>query len=123
VDLAINNDKRRTTMATVTKVNGTGATHGTQFSVANLAGFEVDALTSLAAKGGLGSTIEAIVQEFQPLMYISTGTAGKIFMIVDGVNVTAASLQTRLQAMGTIDSINLSSATVVSRTLAAFDAT
>jgi hypothetical protein len=88
-----------------------------------LAGFEVDALTSLAAKGGLGSTIEAIVQEFQPLMYISTGTAGKIFMIVDGVNVTAASLQTRLQAMGTIDSINLSSATVVSRTLAAFDAT
>jgi hypothetical protein len=56
-------------------------------------------------------------------MYISTGTAGKIFMIVDGVNVTAASLQTRLQAMGTIDSINLASATVVSRTLAAFDAT
>jgi hypothetical protein len=88
-----------------------------------LAGFEIDALVSLAGKGGLGSTIEAIVQEFQPLMYISTGTAGKIFMIVDGVNVTAASLQTRLQAMGTIDSINLASATVVSRTLAAFDAT
>jgi hypothetical protein len=110
-------------MATVTKKTDTKPVHGTQYSVAQLAAFEVDALASLAAKGGQGSTIEAIVNEFQPLMYVSTGTAGKIFMICDGHPVNAASMQVRLQAMGTIDSIDLSSATVTARDLDTFDAT
>ena len=73
---------------------------------------EVDAIVSLAGKGGLGSTIESIVQQLQPLMYVSTGTAGKIFMIVDGHASDAASLQVKLRALGTVDSIDLSSATV-----------
>lgn len=85
--------------------------------------FEVDALVSLAAKGGIGSTIERIVQEFQPLMYISSGTAGKIAMVVDGHAVDAASMQIRLRALGTVDSIDLSSATVTERNLATFDFT
>lgn len=109
-------------MAGITQTNGVGSAHNTNFSVAQLKGMEVDALVSLATKGGIGSTIEAIVEEFQPLMYKSTGSAGKIFMIVDGHGVTAASMQTRLQALGTVDSIALASATVTERDIDAFDA-
>ena len=99
-------------MAGVTKVNGIGHTHGTQYSVAQLKSMEVDCLASIAGKGGLGSTIEAVVHALQPLMYVSTGTAGKIFMIVDGHASDAASLQVKLRALGTVDSIALASATV-----------
>jgi len=47
----------------------------------------------------------------------SAGTAGKILMVVDGHGQTAASMQERLQALGTVDSIDLSSATVTARDL------
>jgi phosphate starvation-inducible protein PhoH len=87
-----------------------------------LKAMEVDALVDISAKGGIDSTIEAIVREFQPLMYVSTGTAGKIFMIVDGHAVTAASMQVRLRALGTVDSIDLSSGLVVERELDEFSA-
>jgi len=110
-------------MAAVTRVNGIGHTHGTQNSTANLKAMEVDAIVDISGKGGLGSTIEAILQEMQPLMSVSTGTAGKIFMIVDGHSVTAASLQVKLQNLGTVDSIDLSSATVTERDLDTFSAT
>jgi hypothetical protein len=110
-------------MAEFTRVNGgAGAVHGTTFSTAQLKAFEVDALVSLAAKGGVNSTIEAILREFQPLMYVSTGTAGKIFMIVDGHAVDAASMQLRLRQLGTVDSIVLTSATVTERELDEFSA-
>ena len=107
-------------MAEVTRVNGGGSDHNVQYSVVQLAAFEVDALVSLAAKGGIDSTIEAIVREIKPLMYISSGTAGKIAMIVDGHGVDAASMEDRLQALGTVDSIDLSSATVTARDLDEF---
>lgn len=110
-------------MASFTRVNGGTGAHGTQGSVAQLKAFEIDAIVSLAAKGGVDSTIETIVREFQPLMYVSTGTAGKIFMIVDGHGVDAASMQIRLRALGTVDSIVLTSATVTLRELDEFDAT
>ena len=110
-------------MTTTTRVNGGTGAHGTQGSVMQLKCFEVDALVSLAAKAGLDSTIEAIVREFQPLMYVSTGTAGKIFMIVDGHGVDATSMQLRLRQLGTVDSIVLTSATVTERELDEFDAT
>jgi hypothetical protein len=110
-------------MAAYTRANGGTGAHGTTVSVAQLKAFEVDALVSLAAKAGVDSTIEAIVREFQPLMYVSTGTAGKIFMIVDGHAVNAASMQIRLRNLGTVDSIVLTSATVTERELDEFDAT
>ena len=107
-------------MATFTRVNGGGSDHNVQYSVVQLAAFEVDAIVSLAAKGGINSTIEAIVRELQPLMYISSGTAGKIAMIVDGHAVDATTLQRRVRALGTVDSIDLSSATVTARDLDEF---
>ena len=109
-------------MAAVTKVHGTGHTHGTQESVAQLKAMELDATANISAKGGLGSTIEAMVREAQPLMYVSTGTAGKIFCIVDGHSTTAADLQRRIRQLGTVDSIDLSNALVVERDLDTFDA-
>ena len=110
-------------MATFTRVNGGTGAHGTQGSVMQLKCFEVDALVDISAKGAIGSTIETIVREFQPLIYVSTGTAGKIFMVVDGHGVDAASMQIRLRALGTVDSIVLTSATVTLRELDEFDAT
>ena len=110
-------------MAATTRVNGGTGAHGPQGSVMQLQCFEVDALVSLAAKGGVDSTIEVIVRELQPLIYVSTGTAGKIFMVCDGHAVNAASMQIRVRALGTVDSIVLTSATVTLRELDEFDAT
>ena len=116
-------------MAAITKTNPASGTanngydHDVQYSVANLKGMELDAGATLAAKDGLGGFIDTMVQEFQPLLYKSTGTAGKIFMIVDGHAVTAASMQTRYQAMGTVDGIDCSALTIVERDIDSFDAT
>lgn len=109
-------------MATITKVNQDGRDHGVQYSVAQLKGIEIDAGASLAAKDGVDGALAQIVQEFQPLMYKSTSTNGKIFAIVDGHGVDAASMTARLQAMGTVDGVDLSAQTVVLRDLDAFDA-
>ena len=109
-------------MAGITKVNQGGRDHGVQYSVAQLKAIEIDAGVDLTAKDGVDGALAQIVQEFQPLMYKSTGTAGKIFAIVDGHGVTAASTTARLQAMGTVDGVNLSAQTVVERDLDAFNA-
>jgi len=109
-------------MAEFTKTNGSGFDHGVQYSVANLKCFELDAGASLAAKDALGGFIDLVMQEMQPLLYKSTSTNGKIFMVCDGHAVTAASLQARYQAMGTVDSIDVSSLTVVERDIDALDA-
>ena len=45
-------------------------------------------------------------------MLNSEGTAGKVNLIMDGSQSTAASLQTRVQAWGTVSGIDFSSATV-----------
>ena len=110
-------------MAEFTRTNGLGHAHDTQYNTNQIVGMEIDAIASLATKGGIGSTIEAIAQEFAPLMMKSAGTAGKILMIVDGHGQTAASMQVRLRNLGTVDSIDLSSATVTARDLDDFDIT
>ena len=43
-------------------------------------------------------------------------------MVVDGHGVTAASMQTRYQALGTVDGIATGSLTIVERDIDAFDA-
>jgi len=104
-------------MASFTRTNGLGHAHDAQYNTNQIVGMEIDALVDISGKGGVGSTIEAIAQEFAPLMMKSAGTAGKILMVVDGHGQTAASMQVRLQALGTVDSIDLSSATVTERDL------
>ena len=115
-------------MASFTRVNpvagaGSGYDHGENYSTSQITAIEIDAGASLAAKDGIDGAIEAIAREFSPLMYVSTGTAGKIFAIVDGHHQDAASMTRRLQALGTVDGIDLSASTVVIRDLDAFVAT
>lgn len=115
-------------MAEFTRVNpvagaGSGYDHGENYSTSQITAIEIDAGVTLAAKDGIGGAIEAIAREFSPLMYQSTGTAGKIFAIIDGHHSDAASLTARLQNMGTVDGVNLAAQTVVIRDLDAFDAT
>ena len=115
-------------MASFTRVNpvagaGSGYDHGENYSTSQITAIEIDALVDISAKDTLGSTIETIVREFSPLMYVSTGTAGKIFAIIDGHHSNAASLTARHQALGTVDGIDLSAQVVLIRDLDAFDAT
>ena len=109
-------------MASVTRVNGTGFDHGVQYSTMQLIGIEIDAGVNLTAKDAIDGAVESIAREFSAMIYKSTGTAGKIFAVVDGHAVTAASLTARLQAMGTVDGVDLSAQTVVVRDLDAFSA-
>ena len=110
-------------MATFTRTNGEGFDHGVQYSTSQLIAIEIDAGVTLAAKDGIDGAVEAIVREFSLLMYKSTGTAGKIFAIVDGHAVTADSLTERLQALGEVDGVDMAAQTVVLRDLDAFVAT
>ena len=109
-------------MSAVARVNQDGRDHGVQYNTADQVGMEIDAIVDISAKDGIDGCLAQIVSEFSPLMYKSTGTAGKIFMIVHGHGQDAASMQVRLQNMGTVDGIDLSSATVTARDLDAFSA-
>jgi len=101
-------------MAAVTRVNGLGHAHATLYSTAQLAAYLIDAGASLATQGGIGGAIEALAQELGSalLMFDSEGTNGEVSVIVDGHALTAASLQTRIRALGTVNSYDFSSATV-----------
>ena len=110
-------------MASVARVNQDGRDHGVQYSTAQVTAIEIDAGVSLAAKDGVDGAVAQIVGEFSPLMYKSTGTAGKIFAIIDGHHSDAASLTARLQNMGTVDGVDLSGEVVLVRDLDAFSAT
>ncbi|MDC0002603.1 hypothetical protein OAP94_01700 [bacterium] len=110
-------------MASVARVNQDGRDHGVQYSTAQVTAIEIDAGVSLAAKDGIDGAVAQIVGEFSPLMYKSTGTAGKIFAIIDGHHSDAASLTARLQNMGTVDGVDLSGEVVLVRDLDAFSAT
>jgi len=109
-------------MAEFTRVNGTGFDHSVAYATAQIIAIEIDAGVDLTAKDGIGGAVETIVREFSPLMYESTGTAGKIFAIVDGHAVDAAGMTRRLQDLNTVDGVDLSAATVVVRTLSTFNA-
>ena len=109
-------------MSAVARVNQDGRDHDVQYNTADQIAIEIDAGVSLAAKDGIDGALAQIVGEFAPLMYISTGTAGKIFAIVHGHAQDAASMTARLQNMGTVDGVDLSAQTVVVRDLDAFNA-
>ena len=104
------------------RVNGAGFDHDVSYSTSRVTGIEIDAGVSLAAKDGRDGALESILRDFSPLLYISTGTAGKVFAIVDGHHQDAASMTARLQALGTVDGVDLSAQTVVIRDLDSFSA-
>ena len=109
-------------MAGVTKVNQDGRDHGVQYNPGQVICIEIDAGVDLTNKDGVDGAVAQLVQEFSPLLYKSTGTAGKIFAIVDGHAIDADTLTARLQNMGTVDGVDLSSEVVLVRDIDAFSA-
>jgi len=99
-------------MAAVTRVNGLGHAHATLYSTANLGFYVVDAGADCSGKGGIGSTLEAIAQALNPIAFNSEGTAGLINIVVDDSQWDAAALTRIVQDLGTVDSVDLSGATV-----------
>ena len=101
-------------MAAVTRVNGVGHAHATLYSTAQLKAFLIDLGADASGQGGIGGALEAAAQEIGSalLMFDSEGTAGQVSVIVDGHGVDAASLQARLRALGTVNSYDMSGATV-----------
>jgi hypothetical protein len=99
-------------MASVTRVNGLGHAHATIYSTANLAFAVVACGASVAGKGGIGSTIETIAQQLQPIAVDSEGTAGLINICYEASQTNAVAMQVRLRELGTVDSVDLSAATV-----------
>ncbi len=107
-------------MSATTRYNGSYGNYstGTLRSVYQLKAFLIDAGGSLAAQdsdsaGEVDQAVEAVIREVQPLMYFVTDdTSGQIHVIVDGHAVDATTLQARIRAMGTVNSYDLSGATV-----------
>jgi hypothetical protein len=97
-------------------VDASGHTHSVLFSVAQLKAITVDCGGSLAAQGGIGGAIEAVFREVQPLMFESTGTSGVIHLVVDGHANTAASIQARIIALGTVNGYSFASASATDGT-------
>ena len=102
-------------MASFTRTNGLGHAHATLYSTANMGYYVINgdgSGTSLATKGGIGSSLEAIAQALNPIAFNSEGTGGLVNIAVDNSQWTAASLQTALRALGTVDSYDFSAGTV-----------
>jgi hypothetical protein len=110
-------------MASFTKTNQDGRDHDVQYNPGQIICIEIDAGVDLTSKDGVDGALAAIVQEFSPLLYKSTGTAGKVFAVVDGHAVDAASMTARLQNLGTIDGVDFSAEVVLVRDIDDFDAT
>lgn len=104
-------------MSATTRYNGSYGNYaqGTIRTVVQLKAFLIDAGATLEdqdadAAGEVDQALEAIIREVQPLMYYSA--TDKVHVIVDGHAVDATTLQARIRAMGTINSYDLSGATV-----------
>ena len=101
-------------MASFTRTNGLGHAHATLYSTAQTDAFLIDLGADASGQGGIGGALEACAQEIGSalLMFDSEGTAGQVHVIVDGHGITAASLQARLRALGTVNSYDMRGATV-----------
>jgi len=106
-------------MATFTRVNGGVGAPGALYSVNQQAGYVItcknvsDSAVNIQASTGVDGVIESVIREVAPLMYdVKDANGGVVHVIVDGHAQSAASLEARLQALGTIDSIDISGTTV-----------
>ena len=102
-------------MASFTRTNGLGHAHATLYSTANMGYYVINgdgSGTTLAGKGGIGSSLEALAQAINPIMFNSEGTGGLVNIAVDNSQWDAASLQVAIRALGTVDSYDFSGATV-----------
>jgi hypothetical protein len=106
-------------MATFTRTNGGVGAVATLHTTAQMAGFIITckntggSAVNIQASTGIDGVIESVIREVSPLMYeVPNANGGVVHVIVDGHKDNLASLQRRLQNLGTIDSIDLSGTTV-----------
>ena len=78
-------------MAEVTRVHGTGHADVTKYETANVTTFVLTAGSSPTA--GIGGTLEAIAQEFNPMIMEANDT--KIVMVMDGHNTDTDDIAAR----------------------------
>lgn len=99
-------------MAAFTRTNGLGHAHETLYSTAQLAAYVIDLGADASGQGGIGGALEAVAQELGSalLMFDSEGTAGLVHVIVDGHALDKATIDARLQALGTVNGYDLSGA-------------
>ena len=106
-------------MAAFTRVNGGVGAPGALYSTVQTAGYVITCKASggsavnIQGSTGVDGVIESVIREVAPLMYdVKNANGGVVHVIVDGHAQSAAALQARLQALGTIDSIDISGTTV-----------
>lgn len=94
-------------MSEVTRVNGLDCTVGTLYSL-NAKAFLVTVKNAAASARDLRAeddavdeTVEMIVKELNPLMFLVTDSAAGTIHLVMDVNRSAADLQARIRALGT----------------------
>ena len=113
-------------MSATTRYNGSFGNYstGTLRTVAQLKAFLITVKNVSASAqdltaedadsaGEVDQVVESIIREVQPLVYFITSSgAGTMSVVVDGHAVDAATLQARIRAMGTVNSIDVSGTTV-----------
>ena len=113
-------------MSATTRYNGSFGNYstGTLRTVAQLKAFIITVKNVSASAqdlqaedadsaGEVNQVVEGVIREVQPLMYfVTSSSAGTISVVVDGHAVDAATLQARIRAMATINSIDVSGTTV-----------
>ena len=78
-------------MAAFTRTNGVGHADTTKYETANVTTFVLTAGSSPTT--GIGGTLEAIAQEFNPMIMEADDT--KIIMVMDGHNTSTADIAAR----------------------------
>ena len=78
-------------MASFTRTNGIGHANATKYETANVTTFVLTAGSTPTY--GIGGTLEAIAQEFNPMIMEASGT--KIIMVMDGHATSTADIARR----------------------------
>jgi hypothetical protein len=122
VDLAINNDKRRTTMATVTKVNPTSTTLNYEVVGAEINFFTVDYINAINGSVGPAGAHQLVLNTIQNTKTIvaagplaDTNTQQTFAVEGDLTATEASALQVAIRALGAAAgdvAVDLSAATV-----------
>jgi hypothetical protein len=112
-------------MASVTRVNGLACTVGTLYSL-NAKAFLVTVKNAAAAAQDLRAeddaideTVEMIVKELNPLMFLVTDSDAGTIHIVTDISLSASDIQTRIRNLGTAvgpNDIDVTGTTVVAAT-------
>lgn len=110
-------------MGTVTRVNGLACTVGTLYSL-NAKAFLVTVKNAAASARDLRAeddavdeTVELIMKEINPLMFLVTDSSAGTIHIVTDVSLSASDLQTRIRNLG--DAVGPNDIDVTGTTVAA----